>query len=129
MMKDKKKKAIVVAAVLLLIGVCGFAWRNHGANGLIVSGTLEARNITVGSKVGGRVSRVLVHEGNRVEPNQLLVEFDSAELEGQLLQAHGRVEAAKANLAKMLRGSRPEEIAEADAAVRSTEGAPGFREA
>ena len=53
----------------------------------------------------------------------MLVVFDSAELEGQLLQAQGRVEAARANLAKMLRGSRPEEIAEANAASE------GYREA
>src|SRR5262249_33520586 len=93
------------------------------------SGTLEARNINVGSKVGGRVSRVLIHEGDRVEPDQVLVEFDSSELEGQLLQAQGRVEAAKANLDKMLRGSRPEDIAEADAAVRGSGDEPGFRQA
>jgi multidrug resistance efflux pump len=90
---------------------------------LTASGTLEARNISIGSKVGGRITRVLVREGDHVEPNQLLVVFDSAELEGQLLQAQGRVEAARANLAKMLRGSRPEEIAEANAASE------GYREA
>jgi len=124
-----KKKAIIAAVAVLLIGATAFAWKSRSQEGLVVSGTLEARNIEVGSKIGGRVSRVLIHEGDRVEPNQLLVEFDSSELEGQLLQAQGRVEAARAELDKMLRGSRPEEIAEAQAAVRSTEGAPGFREA
>src|SRR5262249_35281231 len=103
--------------------VAAFAWRNNGADRLGASGTLEARNINVGSKVGGRISRVLVREGDHVEPNQLLVVFDSAELEGQLLQAQGRVEAARANLEKMLRGSRREEIAEANAAAK------GYREA
>ena len=124
-----KKKAIIAPVVVLLIGATAFAWKSRSQEGLVVSGTLEARNIEVGSKIGGRVSRVLIHEGDRVEPNQLLVEFDSSELEGQLLQAKGRVEAARAELDKMLRGSRPEEIAEAQAAVRSSEGALGFREA
>ena len=128
-MKSHKKKALIVAAALLLISVCGFAWKKHGTDRLLVSGTLEARNITVGSKIGGRVSRVLVHEGDRVEPNQLLVEFDSAELEGQLLQAQGRVQSAQADLNKMLRGSRSEDIAEASAAVQPTNGIPGFRQA
>jgi len=119
-----KKKLVVVVALLVVGGLsAAFAWRSKGADGLAASGTLEARNISVGSKVGGRVSRVLVREGDRVEPNQLLVIFDSAELEGQLLQAQGRVEAARANLAKILRGSRPEEIAEANAASN------GYREA
>lgn len=120
-----KKKLLVVVAVLTagVLSATGFAWKSRQADALVASGTLEARNINVGSKVGGRVSRVLVHEGDRVEPNQLLVIFDSAELEGQLLQAQGRVESARANLTKMLRGSRPEEIAEARAA------SDGYREA
>src|SRR5215471_18975266 len=119
------KKKIIVIAVVVVVGSisAAYAWRGHSSGSLAASGTLEARNISVGSKVGGRISRVLVHEGDPVEPNQLLVVFDSAELEAELLQAQGRVEAARANLAKMLRGSRPEEIAETRAA------AEGYREA
>jgi multidrug resistance efflux pump len=114
----------MIVIVLVVAGLgAAFAWKGRGADWLTASGTLEARNISVGSKVGGRVSQVLVHEGDRVQANQLLVVFDSAELEGQLLQAQGRVQAARANLEKMVRGSRPEEIAEAQAASN------GFREA
>jgi len=118
-----KKRLIIVAIVIVGGLTAAFAWRGRGADALTASGTLEARNISIGSKVGGRVSRVLVREGDHLEPNQLLVVFESMELEGQLLQAQGRVEAARANLAKMLRGSRPEEIAEANAASN------GYREA
>jgi HlyD family secretion protein len=118
-----KKKMIIIAGILIVGGLTAArAWKK-GSDGLVASGTLEARNINVGSKVGGRVSRVLVREGDHVEANQLLVVFDSVELEGQLLQAQGRVEAARANLEKMLRGSRPEEIAEARAASN------GYRDA
>src|SRR5215470_12469369 len=119
-----KKRIAIVLAVLVVGGISmASAWRSRSGDALVASGTLEARNISVGSKVGGRVSNVLVHEGDRVDANQLLASFDSAELEGQLLQAQGRVEAARANLDKMLRGSRPEEIAEANAASK------GYREA
>src|SRR5215813_169454 len=118
------KKRVTIIAILFVAALsAAFAWRGRSDDRLAASGTLEARNISIGSKVGGRITRVLVHEGDQVEPNQLLVTFDSAELEGQLLQAQGRVEAARANLAKMLRGSRPEEIAEANAA------SDGYREA
>jgi membrane fusion protein YbhG len=119
-----KKKLAIVTLILVVGGLSfAYAWRSRGTDSLAASGTLEARNINVGSKVGGRISRVFVREGDHVEPNQLLVVFDSAELEGQLVQAQGRVESARANLAKMLRGSRPEEIAEANAASN------GYREA
>jgi len=119
----RKKLALIVAVLAIGSFSVAFAWKSQRSDVLVASGTLEARNINVGSKVGGRVSRVLVREGDRVDPGQLLVDFDSAELEGQLLQARGRFEAARANLDKMLRGSRPEEIAEARAA------SDGFREA
>jgi HlyD family secretion protein len=119
------KKAIIIGILALV--VCGFsaayAWMGRSASSLTASGTLEARNISIGSKVGGRISRVLVREGDHVEVNQLLVVFESSELEGQLIQARGRLEGARANLAKMERGSRPEEIAEANAASN------GYREA
>jgi HlyD family secretion protein len=119
-----KKKIAFIVAILAVGGLtAAYARRGRGGDTLVASGTLEARNISVGSKVGGRISRVLVHEGDRVQPNQLLVIFDSAELEGQLVQAQGRVEAARANLEKMLRGSRPEEIAEARAASEGYRGA------
>jgi multidrug resistance efflux pump len=119
----KRKLAFIVAVLVLGSISLAYAWKTRGDNSVIASGTLEARNISIGSKIGGRITHVLAHEGDRVEANQLLVVFDAAELEGQLLQAQGRVEEARANLAKMLHGSRPEEIAEANAASN------GFREA
>jgi len=43
------------------------------ASNSLLPATLEARNIEVGSKVGGRILRVLAQEGDLVQPNQLLV--------------------------------------------------------
>jgi multidrug resistance efflux pump len=117
------KKKIAVLGIVLVAASLALAWKGRGFEPVVASGTLEARNVNVGSKEGGRVSQVLVREGDRVDANQLLVVFDGAELEAQLLQAQGRVEAARATLAKMQRGSRPEEIAEARAASE------GYRDA
>jgi len=74
------------------------------------SGTVEARNIRVGSKVGGRILQVLVREGDRVKTGQTLITFDEKELEASLQQA-------RANAQKSQRGFRPEEIQEAQAAA------------
>jgi multidrug resistance efflux pump len=102
---------LVVVATLLAAG----SWFRGSKNELTASGTLEARNIEIGSKVGGRITQVLAQEGDTVQPNQLLVVFDSAELEGRLLQARGHLEQARANYEKVLRGNRPEEVSEARA--------------
>lgn len=85
----------------------GVFWRGERLEG---SGTIEARNIRVGSKVGGRITEVRVREGDRVEAGQVLVTFDDQELLAALQQA-------RANLDKLERGYRPEEIAEARAAA------------
>ena len=104
------KKVISIAVILIAAVFCtAFSLRRHSSH-LTASGVLEARNISVGSKVGGRISQVLVSEGDHVEPNQVLVAFDSAELQAQLTQAKGRVELSRADLDKMLRGSRPERL-------------------
>lgn len=119
-----KAKAIVfiliVAAVAIGFGAYRFLQREPSVT---ASGTLEARNITVGSKVGGRVTQVLVAEGDSVTKDQLLVTFDDAELHAALLQARGRYAQAQATLAKMQRGSRPEEIAQARASGASASNA------
>lgn len=105
---SKKRPALGIVAVLIVTAVYVSWSRTDGA--LTGSGTVEARNIRVGSKVGGRISQVLVREGETVEAGQLLVTFDEQELKALLEQS-------KANVEKMERGFRPEEIAEARASV------------
>lgn len=124
-----KRGLIILLAVLAVSGAAygAFALFHDRTTGIPASGTLEARNISVGSKVGGRVMKVLVREGDRVEANQLLLTFDDAELAAQRTQARGRVEQARAALLKLQHGSRPEEIAQARAAAATDERAPGYR--
>ena len=119
--------------VLLALIVAGAGWAFHRyymaprENILTAFGTLEARNIEIGSKVGGRITEVLVREGDVVRAGQTLVVFDDAELAARVLQAQGRVDWARANVVKMERGSRQEEIAEAQAAAADNANSRGFR--
>ena len=119
LMKKKVFLPILIAVVLVSIGARTF-W-HRGNDTLTASGTLEARNISVGSKVGGRISKVLVAEGDKVQPGQVLVTFEDSELNARLLQAQGRYEQAKANYQKLVNGSRPEDIAEAKATGKASE--------
>jgi HlyD family secretion protein len=108
-----KGKRIVIFALLVAAGVAVTAvyagWFNRD-DSLRGSGTVEARNIRVGSKIGGRIDKVLVREGDTVQPGQILITFDDKELQAELEQA-------RANRDKMQRGYRPEEIAEARGAA------------
>jgi multidrug resistance efflux pump len=120
---------IAVLAIVIAASSFSFTWFSRADRELIASGTLEARNINLGSKTGGRIVQVLVREGERVQPKQLLIVLDDAELTARLTQARGRVGQAQANLDKLVRGSRPEDIAEARAAALLGESDKGFRNA
>jgi len=108
-MKRKTLFILVAAAVVLAATVVYANWFHRDA-ALQGSGTVEARNIRVGSKIGGRIDKVLVREGDTVQPGQILITFDDKELQASLEQS-------RANAEKAQRGYRPEEIAEARAAA------------
>ena len=101
----------------------GFGYKKQSTDELTASGTIEARNIRVGSKTGGRIARILVREGDRVHKGQVLATFDDAEMVAVLGQAAARIEGAKAALAKLEKGFRPEEIAEAKAQLAQADAA------
>jgi HlyD family secretion protein len=107
----KRKLVIVVILIAVIVGgtVVYGTWLKRD-NALQGSGTVEARDIRVGSKVGGRIDKILVREGDTVQPGQVLITFDDKELLASLNQSRAAEEKAR-------RGYRPEEIAEARAAA------------
>ena len=107
----RKQLIFLLLLILALVAAAGYSmgWfrRDSALQG---SGTVEARNIRVGSKVGGRIDKVLVREGDAVAAGQILITFDDKELQASLAQS-------RANAEKAERGFRPEEIEEARAAA------------
>jgi multidrug resistance efflux pump len=79
------------------------------------SGTVEARVITVGSRTGGRIKEILVHEGEHVDAGKALVQLEAGDLDAQRLGAQGQLDQVKAALEKVKAGARPEEIEQAKA--------------
>jgi multidrug resistance efflux pump len=109
----------LLAAAALALATTGFWWPWRNAKALTVSGTIEAHEILVGSKVGGRVAKVHVREGDRVKPGQVLVELERDELEARKAEAAAAVAQAQATLDQLQTGSRPEEIARARRAAEA----------
>jgi multidrug resistance efflux pump len=107
----KRKPFLIVVVVLAIVAASAvYAGWFRAGKALEGSGTVEGRNIRVGSKVGGRIAQVLVREGDTVQPGQVLITFDDKELTASLEQA-------RANAEKSQKGFRPEEIREAKAAA------------
>jgi HlyD family secretion protein len=108
---SRKNIAILVVLIVLVTGAVVSARRFQRRNDATLqgSGTVEARYIRVGSKIGGRIDKVLVREGDSVKAGQVLVTFDDRELQAALGQSRATWEKAHS-------GSRPEDIAQARAA-------------
>lgn len=107
---NRKRMLFLLAAAAVLAATALYAGWFHRDTALEGSGTVEARNIRVGSKVGGRIDKVLVREGDSVQPGQILITFDDKELQSAMKQSGANAEKAR-------RGYRPEEVAEARAAA------------
>jgi HlyD family secretion protein len=108
------------AAVLALPVVIVASCRGDSDSGLIrASGHVEATEVRVSTKVAGRLRSLAIHEGDKVQPGQVLAEIDTTDLKLSLGQARAEREQAAAELRLRLAGARAEDIAELQAQVQS----------
>ena len=59
-----------------------------------VSGTIEVDEVHVAPRMGGRVEKIFAREGDRLQPGQVIVQLDAAELPAQRDLARAQVDAA-----------------------------------
>lgn len=103
----------IVVAFGALLGLLVYSQQRHEP--LKVSGLLESYEIRVGSRVGGRVHRVLVEEGERLKKGEPMVELEPYQLLEQKAEAEARLAETQARYEQFTNGYRPEEIAQARA--------------
>jgi HlyD family secretion protein len=103
----------VAVLVVSLIGLIVYSQLRPIPNR--ISGFIEADEIRVGSRLGGRVLDVHVTEGERVERGRLLVELEPFDLLQREQEAAMSLAAIEADYQRLCRGLRPGEIAQAKA--------------
>lgn len=120
-------KKIVVAAVVLCIAGAAFGFWLYEAgrrpDNLVLYGNVDIRQVDLGFRVGGRIAEVLVDEGDEVRPDQPMARLDVDILTQQRDQANADLNAQKANLSRLERGYRVQEVAQARASVASARAA------
>jgi HlyD family secretion protein len=106
----------IVVPVIIFAGLIAALIFSQQQNGpLRVSGFVEADQIRVGSRVGGRVARVFAQEGLPVKVGDLLLELEPFDLAAQRQFAEAERSAAEQALQQLVAGLRPEEIAQQQA--------------
>src|ERR1700757_4144975 len=110
---NRKRAVVIVVVAAAIAGAAAYSggWFRRDSS-LQGSGTVEARDIRVGSKIAGRIDKVLVREGDTVKAGQVLITFDDRDFLASLQQS-------KASAQKAERGYRSEEIAQARAAAEA----------
>lgn len=110
------------SAALILALLAGTACAGNGARDVIsASGTIEAIEVNVASKVPGQILELAVREGSRVRPGDVLATIDHATADIQLRQAEAGVALARAQLLLVRNGARREDIRQAEAAAKQAE--------
>ncbi|HVA50853.1 MAG TPA: secretion protein HlyD [Pirellulales bacterium] len=86
-------------------------------NRLALEGNIDVRQVILSFKVDGRIESLAVDEGDTVTAGQVLATLDKRYFDDELRLARARRDTQQATLARLEHGSRPEEIAQAAAAV------------
>lgn len=103
---------------LIIIAACAVAalvYSQTRRSPMKVSGFVEAYEIRIGSRVGGRVQKVFIDEGANVKKGDLLVALEPFDLNERRAQAQSELAARTAEYEKVMKGYRSEEIAQAKA--------------
>ena len=126
-------KRIIVIILAMVVGLTGcstadqtdkVASSNSQASkpAFVMAGIIDANEkATITSKISAKVADISVDVGSVVRKGDTIITLDTKDIEAQVGQAQAGVITAQANLAKARSGARPEQIAQAQAALDSAQ--------
>jgi len=122
------KKRILILLLLAAVGFAAFAaywfWPGETGQGrLTLYGNVDIREVQLGFRVPGRLEEMRFEEGDAVTAGTLLAILDQRPQRDALAVAEARVAEARARLAELRAGSRPQEIEQARARVDEAQAA------
>lgn len=122
------RAGIIVTAILGCAVGAGVAYRYGFADGwaprttgLTLYGNVDIRDLDLSFRQAGRLARMLVEEGDKVQAGQVLAELDAQPYRDALSIAEAQLKQAIAQRDKARNGPRPQEIAQAEDLVRQAE--------
>ncbi len=121
----RHKKFLIAGA--LIAAVAGFLLVQHWTSGaknqnrLVLYGNVDLRQVDLAFNNSERLAEMLVQEGDRVTRGQVLARLDTSRLKPEVAVAEATVAAQRAAVDRLHHGSRPQEIAQAQANVAAAE--------
>lgn len=120
-------RRIILVIVIVLLIVVAFFTRGFGLFGdkdegaLRLYGNVDIREVDMAFRVPGRITAIMVEEGQTVRQGQELARLDTASLDARDNEAEARVAQARAEYAKLQNGSRRQDIGQASARVEAAQ--------
>jgi membrane fusion protein YbhG len=116
------RRLVIVLVLLLLVAAGGGYWyfriyEPAHSDRLELTGNVEVRQVNLAFKVGGRIDRLAVDEGDSVAAGAQLALLDKRYFEDAIRVAEAQVAEKQAAVDRLEHGTRPEEIAQAKALV------------
>jgi len=105
----------------MIFGLTASCRGTRGSQNIEASGTIEAHEVQVGSKVGGQILELKADEGGRVVIGNVLASVDHASLDIQLRQAEAGAALASSQLELLRQGARSEDILQAEDGLKQAE--------
>jgi len=111
----------ILLIIIIAMAVAGLVYylltrnKEEEATFIKVSGNIETTEVDVGFKVSGRIVSRFFEEGDAIDQGKVLAKLDDEDLRNRLEVARATLMSAQARLSKLLAGSRPEEIRQAEA--------------
>jgi len=144
--KRGRRVAALAAAAAVAVGVAlALAQRGQAATPPPVQTALAARRtlrsqvqatgvvramtgaeVKVGARISGRVERLFANVGDRVRRGDPIAQLDDRDLRARASKAAADLGAARSQAALIRRGARPEEIADAEAALAQADAEAGL---
>jgi HlyD family secretion protein len=119
--RSMKKRIIPLVLILVLLAGSLYYYLTHNEKEveqvIKVSGNIETTEANVGFKIAGRIVSRSFEEGDWVKKGDVLARLDDEDLRRRLEVDRAALASAEARLSKLLAGSRPEEIRQAEATL------------
>ena len=108
-MTSRYSRVLLPLLALVLSGCNG----DRNSKVIHASGHVEATEVRLAAKVGGRLLELPLREGDRVKAGQLVARLDTTDAENDLARARAELASADAQLRLLVAGSRKEDIRQA----------------
>ncbi|MGC2247529.1 MAG: efflux RND transporter periplasmic adaptor subunit [Terriglobales bacterium] len=123
---NARNKFLILLGVILAITAAYYFLSTPRGDDLVLVGTVDANQIVVSPQIQGRISKLLVDEGTRVQQGDLIAVLDPSELEAEERAAVATIASLRSQVVanqytqKSTAGSTTSDVANAQAQLQSS---------